>query len=636
MAVVGKIKGVEITGGHLASCSVSFSDRLNCVIGSRGSGKTTLIEIIRLALLEKGESGLSSLTERLLKANLGSAQVRLSVSYDSAPSMTYTIIKTLGRERECESNGTLIETPHFPVSIYSTNEIEDIADDTDGVRKRELIDSFDIDTIREKRTKLAILRGQVRENTTAIYNLHEEYQKLCEEIKPLPALRDSFKSLQSDTQNSLDSEYRSEEEKERQRKIELSTIAETKTFLDAWRASTSEYLQHVNKVEAFRRASLAASFTNDDVFESLRLTIDEALSEALTSLHKTDTTIAAIGTSLDSTNGRLRERHLQQAKRYLDLQAQHAAATSKLSEISEIKTKIEALERKEVRASAINQELTGLHLKRKEILTELLAETDQLFSIRSEVARGINDSFKQDGEHPSIKVTVRKGADSSDYYRHLQLLMQGSKLQYNRIVPNLVQAASPSELTSRILDKDVEWLAQIPGIDQRANQILDHLNSQYASVLNLVSVEIDDGVEIALNIASTGSSPEYRESSELSTGQKCTAILPILLLVTEQGPLIIDQPENNLDNQYIFSYVIPQLRATKSVRQLIFITHNPNIPVLADSENVIVIAPDPASDGVKGTIAHSGDLESSKEHIIALLEGGAEAFSRRHKIYGLS
>ena len=141
-------------------------------------------------------------------------------------------------------------------------------------------------------------------------------------------------------------------------------------------------------------------------------------------------------------------------------------------------------------------------------------------------------------------------------------------------------------------------------------------------------------MHIYLNVAEgTESLPEYKEAAYLSTGQKCTAILPIVLLATGLGPLLIDQPENNLDNQYIFKDVVPRLEAVKRSRQLIFITHNPNIPVLAEAERVVVLESEGTDAGVRGKVHSAGAVDDVKEEIIALLEGGRKAFEMRSDKY---
>lgn len=122
---------------------------------------------------------------------------------------------------------------------------------------------------------------------------------------------------------------------------------------------------------------------------------------------------------------------------------------------------------------------------------------------------------------------------------------------------------------------------------------------------------------------------QYKDTLQLSTGQRCTAILPILLLESDR-PLLIDQPEDNLDNKFVFDTVVQSVRKVKQTRQLIFITHNPNIPVLGDADRVFVIG----SDGQHGVIEKAGTVDDLKDEIETLLEGGKKAFLLRKRRYG--
>jgi ABC-type transport system involved in cytochrome bd biosynthesis fused ATPase/permease subunit len=142
----------------------------------------------------------------------------------------------------------------------------------------------------------------------------------------------------------------------------------------------------------------------------------------------------------------------------------------------------------------------------------------------------------------------------------------------------------------------------------------------------LESVDLRDQPTIELRDGSG-----YKDSSTLSTGQKCTTILPILLL-DSANPLLIDQPEDNLDNRFIFQTVVKKIEQARQSRQLVFITHNPNIPVLGEAGCVVVME----SDGDHGGMAASGDVDDCREHIITLLEGGAEAFRQRGNRYKIT
>jgi hypothetical protein len=105
--------------------------------------------------------------------------------------------------------------------------------------------------------------------------------------------------------------------------------------------------------------------------------------------------------------------------------------------------------------------------------------------------------------------------------------------------------------------------------------------------------------------------------------------LPILLLDSDR-PLLIDQPEDNLDNAFIYETVVRNIAEVKNGRQLIFVTHNPNIPVLGDAERVFVTE----SDGQRGRVRVAGNVDEVKTEIEQILEGGAAAFLERKRRYG--
>ena len=110
----------------------------------------------------------------------------------------------------------------------------------------------------------------------------------------------------------------------------------------------------------------------------------------------------------------------------------------------------------------------------------------------------------------------------------------------------------------------------------------------------------------------------------LSPGQRCSALVPIILL---QGthPLIIDQPEDNLDNKLVFDLVVEILRNLKEHRQIIVATHNPNIPVSGDAEQILVFEP---VNKFTGKISTQGSIDDAAviEAVKNIMEGGAAAF----------
>ena len=143
---------------------------------------------------------------------------------------------------------------------------------------------------------------------------------------------------------------------------------------------------------------------------------------------------------------------------------------------------------------------------------------------------------------------------------------------------------------------------------------------------------------IELNVAGEGQPHQWQLLEDLSTGQKATAVL-LLLLLESDAPLVIDQPEDDLDNRFITEGVVPKMREEKRRRQFVFATHNANIPVLGDAELIVGLnASGEAGQEGKATIAseHMGSIDSRSvcELVEEVLEGGRAAFEMRRLKYG--
>ena len=116
----------------------------------------------------------------------------------------------------------------------------------------------------------------------------------------------------------------------------------------------------------------------------------------------------------------------------------------------------------------------------------------------------------------------------------------------------------------------------------------------------------------------------------MSIGQRCTVVLPILL-ASHPNMLLIDQPEDHLDNAFLTSTLVEALMARDADDQIIVASHNANVPVLGEANRIIVLE----SDGRRGFVKHAGPLEheGSVQAITTVMEGGLEAFRRRSRFY---
>lgn len=124
-----------------------------------------------------------------------------------------------------------------------------------------------------------------------------------------------------------------------------------------------------------------------------------------------------------------------------------------------------------------------------------------------------------------------------------------------------------------------------------------------------------------------------RNLNELSAGERGIVLLIFYLALNqERKPIIIDQPEDNLDNQSVYKKLVPCICRAKQQRQVIIVTHNPNIAVACDAEQVIYCEMDKNTYQIK---YESGAIENPaiREHVIDVLEGTMPAFDLRRKKY---
>ena len=127
---------------------------------------------------------------------------------------------------------------------------------------------------------------------------------------------------------------------------------------------------------------------------------------------------------------------------------------------------------------------------------------------------------------------------------------------------------------------------------------------------------------------------ENKELSELSPGERGTLLLVFYLLVDKDDiPLVIDQPEENLDNQTVYELLVPCIKEAKERRQIIMITHNPNLAVVCDAEQIICADLDKQDDYRMKYISGSIESQSINKAVVNILEGTMPAFDNRDSKY---
>ena len=274
----------------------------------------------------------------------------------------------------------------------------------------------------------------------------------------------------------------------------------------------------------------------------------------------------------------------------------------------------------------IEKQKQELELERESLKNDIQKERHNLFTLRKERIEKIN-------EHLSgrVKLEVSYQSDRKEFKDNLASLLSGSRISEDtiaKIVDNKQITIDGIELSKIIQAGDEKLQKYFQLTDAMTRRITDWFKDR-SKLYQLENLFPEDLITIKLKV---GEGEEYRPFDKLSDGQKATALL-VLLFSQERKILIIDQPEEDLDNRFVYDDIVVMLRQMKGKRQLIFATHNANIPVLGDSEQVFVL--DAEADQCKIKDFGSIDKTSITENIKKIMEGGEEAFRKRIQKYGV-
>jgi energy-coupling factor transporter ATP-binding protein EcfA2 len=618
------VEKIEISGGFLPGLSVNLARGLTCIIGARGSGKSTLAEALRFAVC--GTSAAPKQSVDLIQANLaGGALVTITALAEG--SNRYTIKRALRQQPVLlTSDGRTINTvdldrgTFLPLDAYTSTEIESIADEVLGQTRRNLLDELRSERMLTISLSLAEGARALDANADRIRTARRTIQNLTEQIEELGDARARLRALApSDREPTADFVQLSRQQQLNQREIaklesadrNLRTLGQA---LDQLRRDAQALFKVRLAEEQSANADLLGPY--DDSLAASLGTIEEHLSAISSQIRGAQGTVTQARQTISQA-------HAGQASEVARLAAINQTASEQARVRATLEQQIAKLQGLEEQRLEQDAELKILLEQRKSLKTTHILMRDEVSTLREEVASGLQREAGQ-----RVRIRIMRNADHLAYQQMLVDSLRGARVRnHEEIVTRLMQLR-PEQLAQLIQDNDFNSFEELTAFGvERSRKILDAFRES-VDPLALEVIAIEDRIGIELNVSSSGQ-PNFRDASDLSRGQKCTALLPILL-ARRDSPLIIDQPEDNLDNHFIFETVVNAVQRLKRLRQMIFITHNANIPVLAGAELVLVMN----SDGRVGFIEKSGTVDECREQIIDPLEGGREAFELRSKRYG--
>lgn len=608
------VERLVVEGGFLDGLDLRFTLGMNVLIGERGAGKTSVIELMRFAL------GTQALTERFARlAREHTASVlgdgRVSVSY-IADGERRTASRRVG---DSEPEGDAPPASASPI-VLSQNEIEAVGLDSGG--RLRLIDGFIREPVARQSTRVgSSLTASIRSLSAEVQSLDRDIEEMRERVADREVVQRQLDEALVEMSDRSETAERASSQLP-----ELNRLADETA---SRRVRATELERNIETVRAWRErlSEVAGSAPGPPTDPAI---IGTAIDRLVFVLQKATQQLRDVVDSVAAEEHELLER-LEDERRLLadlddrarslrlELERTQVGAGSAVRRVSELKDTMAQLDAvaQRLRETEAHRELR--RRQRRDLLDQLDEFRDDRFRQRERVADDISNALG-----PRIRATVRQAGMRAEYSQAIVDLLKGSGLRYAQLAPTLAAGLSARELVEAVETNDIARVRSAAELSSdRAERLFYALRT--SDLGSLLTTEQSDSVTLELLDGA-----EYKSTPVLSTGQRCTVVLPILLRHDER-PLVIDQPEDHLDNAYVVDTVVRAVSARETGSQLILSTHNPNIPVLGDASQVTLMG----SDGRRGFVRFSGALDDPRvvDAITTIMEGGADAFRRRAAFY---
>jgi DNA repair ATPase RecN len=615
---IPRVVGISMTGGFLDGELIQFSDNLNCFIGGRGTGKSTAIRALAYAF------GINEEFE-----SFENCPDLVVVFCQDADGTLYRYERSKGGEVlvKAKEDGTIDEVPvdSFRIEYFGQGELAEVA--KDPLNTPQLFQGF-----LDRHTSLGDLReeedgllAQLRENAATLVQLETRYAQLTEKKKTYGEIEKKLKIAEDGKLKeivSIQSQVTSEQT------IGTSTKAVSETYsrglsLSKFERSYDDLVESVGDV------------TNDEASKEILKKIEDTFGKANEFLKQKASEInaelKAKAKELDSHCSALSANHAKiraaLAPKIADLKSKGLAGN--LSELEQLLARkkqlgkeITEIEQKAVDLKSQREERVRLRSALSDVREKMTARRKaQLAKINANLGRTLQD----------YTVFVRYEAEGiiDEFLEFIKLKMAGTYFP-EQAARTLCSRVTPSELGDWVRKRDVDSIEKQGGISSDwAHQVVEKLRSW--TVLFELQI-LAKQPKPTITVRTKSDPPREFPVIQLSDGQRHTILLTIAMLAETNVPLIIDQPEDDLDNAFISSSIVSTLRSVKERRQVILVTHNANIAVLGDSELLLPMHRENDCGHVheRGSI----DKEETKLWVQRILEGGPDAFLRRKEIYG--
>ena len=594
---------------RIKQSKIDLNANLVSIIGGRGSGKTALLDLIASCFREGMK--LSKIPLSFYQRLYGESgnlpiKIRLSTKFKQD-----AIEKKFGEDTNIiqDSNIRYITQNHFEELSSPTSNLgnyifqllfEKYPDELTHYKNKE-------NSVSEKQAEIdtmSLAIHQLSDQVTAMQSLEQEKQK---KIGDKTDCEQRIKEIQE--KSSIDAKLDKLTTALQEKRNERKTIESAQKRLEKIRSIIKQLKSFSTLVTEFNdEFSEKLGLRKFEFLNSQEITmIGETVAENLKILSKQEKNV---NKRIEGLNGELKS-FKDTSKVITELKEKLIATTEEIERIEK------QIEDRKVKEKELNDRRKEMFKTCVEIIKESISQADFLNEHISTFEKDKSELLK------NLDFSVRSRIDKDKYVNAVNELIDNRFITEKELSENLNKLVI--EPINAILSKAS---TDFDGLDNDFVETLRLLDSKIrkrSTSFDLQNILFKVPVETAINLQLDKTPLE-----SLSMGQRAIVLLQIILAFDDM-PLLIDQPEESLDNEYIYEQLVSAFRSAKTKRQIIIATHNANLVVNTDSEQIII------AEIQKGEISYStGTIENpeTQERIKDILEGGKEAFEKREQRYG--
>ncbi|MBU9858502.1 TrlF family AAA-like ATPase, partial [Rahnella aceris] len=606
---------------------IKLSKNLTCIIGGRGTGKSTLLEAIR-------ETSGNSSQARVIDSDVWPDEIELFFE-DETNKVTHF---------KREKNNILLNVTDLEEGIqkvvidsYGQGETADTIQHSDDNPKMLLNFLDDFIDIKSLIAEDIETRDLLLENQSALNKARLEVTGIDDTIRQITSLDEKRKRLEQDKVGDL-VKYQIAliTEKGIREKIIQDIIELIKSYRDILK--NNEVFNYFTTIEDDK------VIIGKEQFTQIKIIIEEF--SQVVSL-KSDELNVALNDKLKLMKAQLvlwknKETETQEKIDEKKKELEAAGIPFDLGKINQIAKDLEYYNKRLISLKTMDKKRKQLEKDRGELINKRIQIKGDVFRKRYLFSLKINNNLKNSVDGFFVNASFNEGCYSPSFEISLKQTMDWRTTQVSK-AERIASCMSPLDFCANLKSKDFKKIKELTDGDGRKifqdsdiENIINKCSTNFCFE-DFESLEYEDrpSLQVTKVVEDSNGKKDYitKSIAKLSLGQQQSILLAILIHSESTNPLLIDQPEDNLDSEFIFKTIVANLRKIKERRQVIIVTHNANIAVLGDAELIIPLK----STNVKSQVISRGSIDKVdiRDLCCDILEGGRRAFNSRQELYGV-